>query len=129
MTAKKAIDERPRNGRTYPDFEWKEALYWALNGDHAKAESMIDTALSMTPANDHIRHHLTYYAACIYPLAGKNIEAVNRLRETADTGYPNYPLFARDPFLDRIRQTPEFVQFLEQQKTQWERFQQEFSDQ
>jgi len=47
-------------------------------------------------------------------------------KETAATGFPNYPFFARDPFLDRIRQSPEFIQFMAEQKAQWEKYRQEF---
>jgi len=127
-TAKKAIDEQFPKGQKYPDFQANEALYWSLKGDFSKAQSMIDPAVEMIPLGDHMRHHLTYDAACVYAIGGKSGEAVKWLRETADTGYPNYPLFARDPFLDRIRQSPEFIQFLAEQKTQWERFEQEFAD-
>jgi hypothetical protein len=49
------------------------------------------------------------------------------LKETAATGFPNYLLFARDPYLDRIRKAPEFVQFMSEQKSQWERYRQEFA--
>jgi hypothetical protein len=75
---------------------------------------------------DRNRHHSTYDAACIYALAGNSREAVKWLRETAATGFPNYPRFASDPFLDRIRQAPEFTQFMNDQKAQWEKYRQEF---
>ena len=39
-------------------------------------------------------------------------EAVRWLREAAETGFPCYPLFARDPNLDPIRQDPRFQAFL-----------------
>jgi hypothetical protein len=52
--------------------------------------------------------------------------AAKGLKETAATGFPNYPLFARDPFLDRIRQSPEFIEFMSEQKAQWEKYRQEF---
>ena len=56
----------------------------------------------------------------------KRSEAVKWLKETAATGFPNYPLFARDQVLDRIRQAPEVVQFMAEQKAQWEKYRQEF---
>ena len=43
---------------------------------------------------------------------GRATDAVRWLREAADTGFPCYPLFARDPNLDRIRRHPEFVAFM-----------------
>ena len=39
-------------------------------------------------------------------------EAVQYLREAAETGFPCYPLFAQDPNLDPIRQDPRFQAFL-----------------
>jgi hypothetical protein len=39
-------------------------------------------------------------------------EAVQYLREAAETGFPCHPLFARDPNLDPIRQDPGFQAFL-----------------
>jgi hypothetical protein len=62
----------------------------------------------------------------VYALAGKSREAVKWLNETANTGFPNYPLFERDHFLDRIRTTPEFIQFMANQKAQWEKRRAEF---
>ena len=48
------------------------------------------------------------------------------LRKTAETGMPNYPLFARDAFLDRIRRQPAFVAFLEELQPRWKRLSLEF---
>ena len=39
---------------------------------------------------------------------------------------PNYPLFARDPFLDNIRREPAFVAFMEELQPQWKRLSLEF---
>jgi hypothetical protein len=38
------------------------------------------------------------------------------------------PLFERDPFLNRIRTSPQFVQLMSEQKAQWEKLQQEFDN-
>jgi hypothetical protein len=43
------------------------------------------------------------------------------LRQAADGGWPCYPYFARDPNLDRIRSDPDFVVFLNDLKSRWER--------
>jgi tetratricopeptide (TPR) repeat protein len=125
--AKKVIDEHLSKG-------WlgaNDLLMWqadvlALKGDFSAAQTKIPGILAKVQPGDEDRHHLTYDAACIYALAGNSSEAVKWLRETAATGFPNYPLFARDPFLNRIRQAPEFVQFISEQKAQWENYRQEF---
>ena len=41
------------------------------------------------------------------------------LRRAAETGWPCYPYFARDPNLDRVRSDPQFVTFMKQLKAQW----------
>jgi len=76
-----------------------------------------------------VRHHLTYNAACVYALAGDGPEAVKWLKDTATDGFPDYPLFAGDPYLDRIRRTAEFSQFISEQKEQYDRFRQEAGEQ
>jgi DNA-binding winged helix-turn-helix (wHTH) protein/TolB-like protein/Tfp pilus assembly protein PilF len=124
--AQKLIEEQLSHSPKYYDIYMQKALLTALRGNFAQAEREIPTVLNMVKRNDESYHHATYDTACIYAMAGDQQEAVKWLRETADTGFPNYPLFARDHFLDHIRNSPEFVQFLEEQKTQWERFQKEF---
>ena len=124
--AQKAIDERlPRAPDDY-ELLMRQALLFALKGDFHEAEARVPGIIARIQINDNERHHSTYDAACIYALAGESGEAVKCLKETAATGFPNYPLFARDPFLDRIRQAPEFVQFMAEQKAQWEKYRQEF---
>jgi serine/threonine protein kinase/TolB-like protein len=124
----KAINERLVKMPGRLDFLMQQALLFALKGENHAAESRASQILSKVQMNDQSRHHKTYYAACIYALGGNSGEAVKWLKETAATGFPNYPLFARDPFLDRIRKAPEFVQFMSEQKSQWERYRQEFAD-
>jgi serine/threonine-protein kinase len=124
--AQKAIEERlPKAPQNY-DLLMQQALLLALRGDARAAESRVPEIFSKIQPNDQSRHHSTYDTACIYALVGNSSEAVKWLKETAATGFPNYPLFARDHFLDRIRQSPEFVQFMAEQKAQWETFRQEF---
>jgi hypothetical protein len=104
----------------------QQALLFALKGDFRAAEARVPRILAGIRLNDQARHHSTYDAACIYALAGNSGEAVRWLKETAATGFPNYPLFERDPYLDRIRLAPEFVKFMADEKAQWEAYRQEF---
>jgi len=57
-------------------------------------------------------HHAAYFAACAWARMRRAQEAVQYLREAAETGFPCYPLFAQDPNLDPIRQDPRFQAFL-----------------
>ena len=101
-----------------PDLLCYKGLLLALKGDFSGAEAQVPDIITKLRPNDRARHHNTYDIACIYALAGKSAEAVKWLKETAATGFPNYPLFERDAYLDRIRRTPEFVQFMAEQKAQ-----------
>jgi DNA-binding winged helix-turn-helix (wHTH) protein/TolB-like protein len=128
--AKKVLDFKdPRDDPNDPHEMSFQALYLAQAGKFQEAEALVPLFLAKLNPKDESFHHMTYNAACVYALDANAAEAVKRLRETANTGYPNYPLFAADHYLDRIRQSPEFIQFLAEQKTQWERFEQEFTDQ
>jgi serine/threonine protein kinase/TolB-like protein len=124
--AQKSIDERLPKGSAYPDFLMQQALLFALKGNFREAETRVPGILGRIQFNDQSRHHSTYDAACIYALGGKSEEAVKWLKETAATGFPNYPVFERDPYLDRIRQAPEFIQFMADSKTRWEAYKKEF---
>ena len=126
--AQKIVDERLSRSPDFYDLLMQRALINALRGNFAQAEAEIPNAFAHLQHNAEDYHHETYDTACIFALEEKSGEAVKWLKVTANTGFPNYPLFARDPFLDKIRQSPEFIQFLSEQKAQWERFEQEFPD-
>jgi tetratricopeptide (TPR) repeat protein len=103
------------------------ALIFALRGKFQEAEAAIPPILDQA-RNNRAYHHVTYDIACVYALDGKTDETVKWLRTTADTGMPNYPLFARDPHLDQIRKEPTFIQFMTELRTRWEGYQREFGE-
>ena len=124
--AQKAVDERLPRAPDDHGLLMQQALLLALKGDIRAAQDRVPGILAKIQLNDQSRHHSTYHAACVYALAGNTSEAVKWLKETAATGFPNYPLFAGDPYLDRIRTAPDFIHFMEDQKAQWEKYRQEF---
>ena len=103
------------------------ALLFALRGKLQEAEAAIPSILKEA-RNNRGYHHVTFDIACIYALAGKTDETVKWLRTTVDTGMANYPLFARDPNLNRIRKEPAFIQFMTELKTRWDGYQREFDN-
>jgi TolB-like protein len=106
----------------------KAALLLALTGDFRAAEATIPAILGRHPAKDPFYHHAAYDIACIYALESKSVEAVKWLREANATGFQSYPLFERDAYLNRIRQAPEFIQFMTEMKAQNERYRREFAE-
>ena len=104
--------------------EWirgKRALLMALQGHHQEAEAV------MLQKTRRYRgyHHLTYDIARFYALWGKSAQALKWLRETVKEGFPCYPLFARDPYLNSIRNDPAFIQFITEMKERWEGYRRE----
>jgi len=101
------------------------ALLAALQGRFQEAEGAIPSDIhEMEKFRD--AHHAFYAFASISALQGKSAEAVRWLRKTAETGMPNYPLFARDPDLARVRASAEFVRFMAELKPRYEAMEREF---
>ena len=125
--AQKAIDawsaKQPDSAPLAPT----KALLLAARGDFHAAEAQIPIILARHPLKDPLYHHATYDIACIYALEGKSAEAVRWLRESAVSGFHLYPRYTRDAFLDRIRQSHEFIQFLAEMKAENDRYRHEFS--
>jgi eukaryotic-like serine/threonine-protein kinase len=125
--AQKAIDEWAAKQPEHVELPPTKGLLFALKGDFRAAEAEIPIVLSKHPLKDPLYHHAAYDIACIYALEGKSAEAVKWLREAAVTGFQLYPRYERDAYLNRIRQAPEFIQFLGEMKAQNDRYRHEFS--
>jgi hypothetical protein len=122
--AQKIIDHwSAREAEYFPT----KALLLAVRGDFRAAEAEIPIILRKHPLKDPLYHHATYDIGCIYALEGKSADAVRWLRESAATGFHLYPRYTRDAFLNRIRESPEFIQFLAEMKAENDRYRHEFS--
>jgi len=96
-----------------------KALLAASAGNTKEALANINRAAEI--GKDYIHfHHTTYTIASTYALLNKREEALEWLRKTADTGFPCYPLFERDPNLNNLREDPKFQAFMKTLKEQWE---------
>ncbi len=107
-----------------PEAIWKfvnQILLKALEGKHQEAQQAVPVILARERRYRGY-HHDTYNIARIYALGGKRAEALKWLRITVAEGFPHYPLFARDRFLDSIRDDAEFKQFMDEMKTRWESY-------
>jgi TolB-like protein len=126
--AQKQMDQAADKAPGNPAFLNNKIVLLALKGNFQAAEELIPKVLSTHPIHNPSYHHATSSIAVVYALEGKSGEAVKWLQTTADSGYPCYPRFERDPYFDRIRQTPEFVQFMSKMKTEWDTYVSEFGD-
>src|SRR2546425_2560082 len=126
--AQKAIEELSAKEPDNLELPQTKAIFFALKGDFRSAEAEIPSILKNHPIKGPPYHHATYDIACVFALEGKSDEAVKWLKETAATGFPCYPLFERDAYLNRIRQAPEFIQFMAEMKAQNERYRHEFGE-
>jgi tetratricopeptide (TPR) repeat protein len=99
-----------------------QALIAALDGDEKKAEAKIRGAIDKGNGFGHF-HHTAYNIACAYSVMKKAGEAVYWLRAAADDGFPCYPLFEKDPYLDHLRKDQRFLTLMAKLKEQWEHYQ------
>ena len=100
-----------------------KALIPALKGRYGEAEGHIPALLEKAARGGIHNYHVVVR---IYALEGKNEEAMKWLTLWANGFFPSYPLYLRDPYLDRIRQYGPFVQFMADMKRRWERYRREF---
>jgi len=120
---KDALAKAPHNPRR----QGERVRLLALQEKFDEAEALIPLIHARLTVSQ-AYHHVTYDFACAYALNGKPVEAVRWLQETVDYGMPSYPLFERDPHLNRIRQAPEFVEFMREAKSRWEEIRRVFEE-
>jgi len=99
-----------------------QALLAALDGAENKAEDKIRSAMERGKGFGHF-HHTAYNIACAYAVMKKAGPAIERLQAAADGGFPCYPLFESDPYLDHLRKDPRFTAMMAKLKEQWEHYQ------
>jgi hypothetical protein len=90
-------------------------------GDAPSAERKIQEGVAKGKGYQHF-HHVAYAAASTYALLQKPGPALHYLRMAADDGFPCYPLFEHDSNLDNLRNNPQFLSFMTEQKKQWDYF-------
>jgi TolB-like protein/Flp pilus assembly protein TadD len=110
-----------------PTIDSMEALVWAHRGEIAKAYSILESGLSKGKPLLHT-HHIWHHAAGVYAMGGDADRAIGWLKSASDMGFPNYPLFVRDPHLRSLAGNPPFQQLMDDVKTQWLDYRRQFGD-
>jgi Flp pilus assembly protein TadD len=83
------------------------ALYYAKNGDLNRAQNFVAKAREIDASNN----VLIYNDAVIQVLAGKPADALKRLREALQKGFP-VEMVRSEPELAAVRSTPEFAKLM-----------------
>lgn len=96
-----------------------KAMLLAKAGRADEAEAAIQRAIEIGRGYQHF-HHTMYNIATAYAMMHKNDEALKWLQDTADDGFPCYPMFASDPNLIDLRSDPRFASLMVHLKQQWE---------
>ena len=94
------------------------AMMLAKTGARAAALADITTAIQLGKGYGHF-HHTAYNIASAYALLGDRAQAVRWLQSAADDGFPCYPLFASDKFLDSLRTDQAFTTMMATLKADW----------
>src|SRR5262245_19607445 len=81
---------------------------------HAEARALIDRIRAGS-----IDHHIAHSLGVAYAQLGDMVEARRFLKQAAETGFPCYPWYVRDPLLDPLRGDADFKKFLEDLRETW----------
>jgi serine/threonine protein kinase/Flp pilus assembly protein TadD len=90
------------------------ASFLAARGERVRAQELVRAV----EAAGYMDHHVAYSLGVAHANLGQHEDAVRWLRTSAETGFPSYPWFERDPLLEPLRKDAGFQQFMsELQKT------------
>jgi Tfp pilus assembly protein PilF len=106
--AREMLGSISRRGR--PDIRSQAALasIEAAVGMRDQARGRIRVVVS-APDMD---HHVAYSLGAAFAQLGEVDASMKWLKQAADTGFPCYPWFVRDPLLDPVRRKPAFEELL-----------------
>jgi serine/threonine protein kinase/tetratricopeptide (TPR) repeat protein len=91
------------------------ASFLAARGERARARQLIDEVTGGT----YMDHHVAYSLGAAHSQLGQPAEARRWLAQAAETGFPCYPWYARDPLLNPLRHDPAFQAFLAGLREKW----------
>ncbi len=84
------------------------ASFLAAEGRKVQAQALVEQTL----ATAYMDHHVAYSLGAAYAQLQQPIPAVAWLRKAAESGFPCYPWYARDPLLEPIHGNPAFGHLL-----------------
>jgi tetratricopeptide (TPR) repeat protein len=82
----------------------------AADGQRGRANEIIREVQS----GDYMDHHVAYSLGLAFAQLNEREKAVEWIRKAAETGFPCYPWFERDPMLEPLRNDSNFKSFMTQ---------------
>ena len=95
------------------------AMLRVRSGDRAGARADIAEAIRIGKGFQHF-HHTAYAIGAVYSLLGDIEKGQEWIENAAADGFPCYPLFEKDPYLERLRTSPQFREVLIKLRRNWE---------
>jgi TolB-like protein/Flp pilus assembly protein TadD len=86
-----------------------QGMLHARRGDAGAALGCVRKALDFPISLGHA-YHTYHQIACIYAVLGENEKAMAWLDKSIDNGFPCWPFFQIDPYLENLRLEPRFQQ-------------------
>ena len=96
-----------------------QAMIEALEGNREECLVKIKRSIDIGLGYGHF-HHSTYNIAAAYAILQMPDEAIKWLEFTVNDGFPCYPMFDSDPFLENLRKDGRYIKFMAQQREAWE---------
>jgi serine/threonine protein kinase len=109
------------SGRTETEY-FVGGLKAYILGNKDKGIMITEEWERQNPASSEVLH----WIACNYSLLGDKKSSVRVLKRSIDAGFFNYPFFLIDPFLDPVRNEPEFKEVLALAREKHEAFKQKY---
>src|ERR1700733_485799 len=82
-------------------------VFYALTGKSGRALDCLTRACANPKSFGHA-HHTYYQVACILAVLGRSTQAFEWLERSVSTGFACWPFFMKDPWLQNLRDLPEF---------------------
>ncbi len=104
----------------HPHFDGLQVLRgWCLSakGRHEEARALITPRVEETAAAD---HDISFWLASFFAMEGMIEKSIEWVERAVKLGNENYPLFAENPRLDKLRGDERFTRILETVKKRWE---------
>jgi tetratricopeptide (TPR) repeat protein len=100
--------------KQHPNEPWLvtfQGMLYARRSQADRALECVRRALDSPSSFGHT-HHTYHHIACIHAVLGDTITAMAWLERSVNTGFPCWPFFRRDPYLENLREEPAFKRLM-----------------